>query len=380
MLVATFPEAANWYGRGRQLLQQRRISEALECFYTAQRAGFDANLCAASRWDCWMLSGRFERAWAESDRIGAGGAPDPQRFWDGQSWAGKRVMLRCLHGLGDAIQFIRYAPLLRETCKELTVQTHPQLTTLLEGVAGVDRVTTWGPGHVEQRSEWDMQIEVTELPRAFRGTLDSLPADVPYVHIPLERVDWAKKQFPVRERFRIGLCWEAGPWDARRSIPLDQFAPIFAAGGRQIFSLQKGADVKDFQPRWPLYELEKYASDVRDTAALILNLDLIISVDTVTAHLAGALARPTWVLLPFPADWRWMLGRQDTPWYPTARLFRQSREGDWSAVIAEAAAALESFERCAEIGRRPPIRAVQPPAAILRRREGNSFRAWQKSK
>jgi hypothetical protein len=138
--------------------------------------------------------------------------------------------------------------------------------------------------------------------------------------------------------------------------------------------------VKGFQPRWPLYELEKYASDVRDTAALILNLDLIIAVDTVTAHLAGALARPTWVLLPFPADWRWMLGRQDTPWYPTARLFRQSREGDWSAVIAEAAAPLESFERCPEIGRRTPIKTIQPPAATLRRREGSSFRARQKSK
>ncbi|MCU1335608.1 MAG: repeat protein [Bryobacterales bacterium] len=345
--------AVDWYHRGQKLLQQRCISEALECFHTAQQLGFNANRCAASRWECWMLSGKFECAWAESDQIAASGAPDQHRFWDGRPWNGKRVMVRCLHGLGDTIQFIRYAPMLRETCSALTVQTHPQLATLLAGVAGVDRASTWGPAHTEKASDWDIQMEVTELPRAFRTTVDSLPARVPYIRVPQERLDWAAKQFPERRRLRIGISWQSGPWDPDRSIPLDHFAAIFSRRDHQVFSLQKGADLGSFQSPGPVQELERYASDVRDTAAFILNLDLVISVDTMTAHLAGALGRPVWILLPFSANWRWMLGRRNTPWYPTAQLFRQAQPGDWSTVIAEAAATLDSLKR---VGLSSPVR------------------------
>ena len=121
-------QADDWYRRGEQLLDGRCVYEALECFQSAQRLGADSNRCAAARWQCWMLLGRFECAWAESDFIAASGAHDPHRFWDGQPWHGRRLMLRCLHGLGDTIQFIRFAPLLRKTCSHLTVQAHPQLT------------------------------------------------------------------------------------------------------------------------------------------------------------------------------------------------------------------------------------------------------------
>ncbi len=327
-------EGETLYQRGQQLLERRCVPEALECFQAAQCSGFDATQCAAARWNCWMLSGQFERAWEESDLIASGGAADPHQFWDGRTWQDRRIMLRCLHGLGDTIQFIRYAPLLRKTCKSLTVQTHPQLTTLLEGVAGVDRVVTWGPGYVEDVSDWDLQMEVNELPRAFRSTVDSLPADVPYIQIPKERAGWAARRFPARSGVRIGLCWQSGPWDPSRSIALDALAPLLAQSNHQFFNLQKGVEAE------PLRDLEKHASDVRDTAALMLHLDLIVSVDTVTAHLAGALGLPVWILLPFGADWRWMLSRRDTPWYPTARLFRQVRQGDWGTVISEVADAL----------------------------------------
>jgi hypothetical protein len=149
-----------------------------------------------------MHLGCFERAWEESDRIAASGAPDPHHFWKGESWHGKRVMLRCLHGLGDTIQFIRFVSLLKTTCKSVTVQAHPEIVSLLAGVPGVDHVMTWGLGETEP--EWDMQLEVNELARAFRITIDSLPAVVPYIRVPQERVDWAAERFPERRRARCG--------------------------------------------------------------------------------------------------------------------------------------------------------------------------------
>ena len=168
--------APTLFSLGQRLLSCRNVQDAIHAFDSAQRCGYSATECAAARWHCWMLLGRLERAWQESDFITSIGAPDPNRFWDGRSWHGQRVMLRCLHGLGDTIQFIRYAPLLRQTCRSLTVQTHPQLVTLLKGVSGVDHVCTWGNGYVENASDWDMQMEVTELPRAFRTTSATIPA------------------------------------------------------------------------------------------------------------------------------------------------------------------------------------------------------------
>jgi hypothetical protein len=337
-------EATQSYQRGRELFEHRLVTEALACFDAAQRMGFDICQCAASRWHCWMLVGEFDRAWQESDCIAAIGGPDVHRFWNGQPWAGQRVMLRCLHGLGDTIQFIRFAPLLRRDCSRLIVQTHPQLRTLVRGVAGVDDSRTWGPDYTERRSEWDTQMEVNELPRAFRTSLATLPCEVPYIRVPQERVAWAARLLPERAGMRIGLCWNSGPWDPARSISIDELAPLFAMRQHQFFSLQKNADLAKF-PRQCLLDLEQYASDVRDTAALILHLDLVITVDTMTAHLAGALGRPVWILLRHASDWRWMLDRRDTPWYPTARLFRQQRPGHWTLVIAEVMLALGSESR-----------------------------------
>ncbi|HMF74748.1 MAG TPA: hypothetical protein VK604_03705 [Bryobacteraceae bacterium] len=368
MPVSHLLDAADWYVKGEQLLQEVRVEAALECFSMAQQLGFDEDKCAASRWNCWMLSGRFERAWQESDRIEALGVLDPHRYWDGRAWNGRCVMLRCLHGLGDTIQFIRYAPLLRRTCSRLTVQTHPQLTTLLEGVAGIDQVCTWGAGHLDCADGWDIQMEVTELPRAFRATVDSLPARVPYIHIPEERRAWAAGRFSEKRRgLRIGLCWRSGPWNPHRSVTLDELAPLFALGGHQFFSLQKERDAVELQAAYPLTEFPADALGVRDVGALIVNLDLVITVDTMTAHLAGALGRPVWILLPFPADWRWMLARRDSPWYPTARLFRQMPHAPWSAVIAEVADELRGL-RSRRLGGRPVARVADSGLACYKHR------------
>jgi hypothetical protein len=340
--------AADVFARGEALLKERSVAHAISCFKEAQNLGFDSCECSARRWQCWMLSGEFERAWEESDRILTNGAPDQHRFWCGEAWHGKRVMLRCLHGLGDTIQFIRYASLLRSTCQWLTVQTHPQMVTLLEGVRGIDNVTTWGPGIPQEENNWDIQMEIMELPRAFRTSLHSVPTTVPYILILEERAAWAKKQFfsAKANGLRIGLAWESGLWDSSRSILLDDLAPLFALGTHEFYSLQKGADIRHFQRQWPLNDLENAAADVRDTAALIQQLDLVISVDTMTAHLAGALGKPVWILLPFHADWRWMLTRGDTPWYPSARLFRQHQSGTWRSLMDDVHASLQPGILC----------------------------------
>jgi hypothetical protein len=287
-----------------------------------------------------MLLGKFEQAWQESDFISSIGGGDPKQFWDGQAWNGKRVMLRCLHGLGDTIQCIRYAPLLRQSCRFLFVQTHPQLVNLIKGVPGVDHVFTWGNGSPEDRLAWDTQMEVIELPRAFRATIPDIPVSTPYIEVPDERIQWGSRWFEEQESLRIGIAWEAGPWDSLRSIGLPEFSHLFAFKSCRFYGLQKGVDPASLPKCGAVRNLECHATDIRDTAALILNLDLVITVDTMTAHLAGALGRPVWILLPARADWRWMLERCDTPWYPTARLFRQKSPGDWTQTIEDVGEAL----------------------------------------
>ena len=268
-----------------------------------------------------MLLGQMENAWRESDRIALRGAPDPHRFWDGEPLDNRRVMLRCLHGLGDTIQFIRFARELRPRVERLVVEAQPKLVELLRGVEGIDEVTTWG----EPEPPWEKQIEVTELPRYFRTSLDTIPNRVPYIRVPREQQEMARARVPVNAaRLRVGLNWAGGEWDATRSLAREQLAPLLRCEGVWFYDLQ-------FQPGAGV------APTIMETAADILQLDLVLTVDTMVAHLAGALGRPVWTLLPFEADWRWMLGRDDTPWYPTMRLFRQHRPGEWGPVMARAA-------------------------------------------
>jgi hypothetical protein len=353
------------FRQGQDFLLRRNVRAAIGCFDSAQHLGYAAEECAAGRWDCWMLLGDFERAWRESDFISSAALGDPNCYWDGRPWNGRRVMLRCLHGLGDTIQFIRYAPLLKRTCRSLTVQTHPQLVTLLEGIPAIDRVCTWGPDYVENTSDWDMQMEVTELPRAFRTTFATIPAATPYIHPPKERIVWGASCIDSSENLRVGLAWEAGPWNPARCIHLDELGPFLSCQGCRFYSLQKGATLADVHGTAPMYDPEAQSADIRDTAGLILNLDLIVTVDTMTAHLAGALGRRVWILLPASADWRWMLERSDTPWYPSARLFRQHVPGDWRGVIEEVRDALAvEAQRYAEyqaVACRRAISEYQPP-------------------
>jgi hypothetical protein len=287
--------------------------------------------------DPWMEAmrrGDFAAAWRISDALLAALLSSPrtqdhrvvprheQNVWDGTPLSGKRVLVRCYHGLGDTIQFIRYAALLKRVATELIVWVQPSLIPLLRGVEGIDQLLPLHDG--APAVKYDVDVELNELPYVFRTTLESIPADVPYLHVdpaPLLRTSGS---------IRVGLIWQSGEWDASRSIPFPVLRPLSKLPGIQWHILQRDARDAGWDEQFGLLS---GGDNPLDDARVMRALDLVISVDTMTAHLAGALAQNTWTLLPFNADWRWMNDRGDTPWYPTMRLFRQNHQGDWSEVI-----------------------------------------------
>ena len=304
-----------------------QVSEALVGFGRAEEAGFDADECASGRWTCHMLMGDFERAWRESDAISERGNPDPQRYWDGSALDGRNVLVRCLHGLGDTLQFIRYAPLLRKRAQCVTIEAQPSLKRLLAVSGLADAVITWG----DAEPAWDRQIEVVELPRIFRTQLSSIPDKVPYLSTASNGTTGRRAD---GNRLRVGVVWNSSKYNPARSIRAQQFAKVFEVRQAEFFSLQAGPE--RFELAYggrPIRDLYREEWDVLDTAGALATLDLVITVDTMMAHLAGGLGVPVWTLLPHQCDWRWMLDREDSPWYPTMRLIRQKRAGDWGAVV-----------------------------------------------
>ena len=315
------------------------------------------------RADCWMACmrrGAFEAAWAISDAVLRARAGVPcwhwprhlQYVWDGTPLTGQRVLVRCYHGLGDTIQCIRYAPLIKAIAREVSVWAQPALLPLLRTVRGIDQLLPLHDGTPDVG--YDVDVESMELPHVFRTTLATIPAEIPYLHV-------APAALPRHGRLAVGLVWAAGDWEhERRSIPFPLCAPLAAVSGVALHILQRGPALADYQPGVGTLS---GSDDVVETARLMRALDLVISVDTMPAHLAGALGVPVWALLDAAADWRWMEGRADSPWYPTMRLFRQEYSGAWEPVLARV---------MAELGRavgmrdhqvlRPCARPLTPPS------------------
>jgi hypothetical protein len=291
------------------------------------------------RWFDCMRRGRFAEAWRISDAVLAArsaaeadksGVPAHRRYvWTGAPLAERSVLVRCYHGLGDTIQFIRLSARLKAMGCMVAVQAQPELLPLLAGMKEIDRLvqldwTTPDPPH-------DVAIEVMELAHALRITEADLPGPMPYLTAP------ELPGSPPDSRLRVGLAWSAGMWDPRRSLGLEQLRSLVSVPNAAFFSLQRGGAEAALADETVL-KVENPADrsmDIMDTAALIARLDLVISVDTMVAHLAGAMGRPVWLLLHDDPDWRWMQGRADSPWYPTMRLFRQPAPGDWETVVAE---------------------------------------------
>lgn len=283
-----------------------------------------------------MLIGDFKGAWRESDFITASGAHDQSRLWDGRPLRGRRVILRCLHGYGDAIQFIRYAPKIRREAASLSVETHPEMVSTLRRAEGVDDVISWGRAAPVTEPRWDRQIEIMELPLAFRTTIGTIPRRVPYLTAEPARIQRACRLIGDARSPKIGVVWASSGYNPSRTVPFREFLPIISEPGFSWYSLQHGPEREDLRAADSsigIHDMAAHSPEIADTAAFMATFDLIITTDGVAAHLAGALARPVWTLLPYEADWRWMTDRDDSPWYPTMRLFRQQARGRWTPTI-----------------------------------------------
>ena len=292
----------------------------------------------APDWFALMRRGDFAAAWrlTDADVARRRGVPcwhlprHEQYAWDGSPLTGERVLVRCYHGLGDTVQFIRYAPLLRAVAAEVIVWAQPALLPLVERVPGVDRAIPLHDGAPDVA--YDADVEVMELPHVFRSTVETLPRGVAYLHAdpaPLKR---------ERGKLQVGIAWQPGDWDDRRAIPVRLLKPLARLPDVTLHCLQRGRALAD----WPAdFGPVSGSDDVTAAARAMAALDLVITADSFPAHLAGALGRPVWTLLHSDPDWRWMLGRDDSPWYPTMRLFRQERAGNWEPVIARMAAELQ---------------------------------------
>jgi hypothetical protein len=299
-----------------------------------------------------LTLGRFAEGWRELEtrwRIGqdAGGRL-PGDLWTGGEVAGRSILVHAEQGFGDILQFVRCVPMLHARGAKVTVVCPPELKRLLASVEGIERLVVRGA----PAPATDLQTMLLTLPAGLGVTLETVPARVPYLRPPAEVASrWRERLRSETGRRRVGLAWAGNPRqhnDRNRSMSLAAMTPLLDVPGITYYSLQKGQASEQLRGLPKSAEVIDLAPDLVDfaeTAAVIEQLDLVITVDTSVAHLAGALGRPVWTLLTHAADWRWMLDREDSPWYPTMRLFRQKTRGNWTEVVDRVAHELRSWAR-----------------------------------
>jgi hypothetical protein len=295
-------------------------------------------------WSRHMRIGNFDAAWRICDRAAAErrgqtcfDLPRHQQWvWDGSAIDDRDVLVRCYHGLGDTIQFARYLPMLRARARSVVVWAQPRLIPLLATTHACDRLLPLNDGNVG--IDYDVDVEIMELAHVFRTSVDTIPAATPYFSV---------KPLPLRHGSRraVGLVWKAGDWDDERSVPFEHLGPLLDIDV-DWYVLQGGSALAD---KPPAFGTVVGADDIMEAAAAMRGLDLLITIDSMPAHLGGALGTHVWTLLPYHADWRWMDCRDDSPWYPTMRLFRQPAAGSWPAVMARVSAELRAI--VTELGR-----------------------------
>ena len=334
--------AEAWVGRGNVFAATRRYDEAFECFLKAQGIAPQLGEANYNEGIYKLLLGDYERGWKKYEarrklRLPHNiGNNNSRPLWLGTtSITDKTILLHAEQGLGDTIMASRYVPMVAKLGARVALEIQAPLKSLLQSLDGVSAIFATG----EKPSEFDVQCPLLSLPLAFNTRLTTIPSKVPYL-TPSKDKD-GKWQFRVGgAEFRVGVAWAGNSNfinDRERSIPLEHILPLSAVAGVKCISIQRdlrAGDQEILNANPQILQLGKEITDFQDTAAIMMSLNLIISVDTAVVHLAGALARPVWVLLPFNPDWRWLLGRTDSPWYPTARLFRQTEDGDWATVIA----------------------------------------------
>jgi len=353
--LATQPaELGGWFNLGVTLGDLGRHEESVAPFRRAIRLAPERVNARSSLAHALLITGRYEDGWPAFEARFEDDVHIPDRgrpWWRGEPLEGRTVLLYGEQGHGDALQFIRYAPLVARAGGRVVVECLPALVRLFARVEGVAEVHPLGAA-----PEFDLICPLMNLPTLFGTTLATVPAAVPYLDAAAAGEERFAGLWPAGDRtLNVGLVWAGDPhaadprWshaDTRRSIPLAGFAPLLDIPGLRLVSLQKGAAAAQAsQPPFAgrILDVMGHVADFADTAALVRRLDLVISVDTSVAHLAGGLGVPVWVLSRFDGCWRWLTDREDSPWYPTARVFRQQRIGDWQPVLDRVAAELRAL-------------------------------------
>jgi hypothetical protein len=302
-----------------------------------------------ARWNrsvAHLLSGNFDKGWKDFDwrqRLPGQqfhGLKDAEKSrWEGGSFTGKRLLIYSEQGLGDTLQFVRYLPTVKALGGTVILGTYKPLLPLLKNCAGIDHLVEL-PAKDCPSSSFDLYLPIMSLPVVFHTTLETIPSRIPYLDAdPLKIKAW-RNQF-THPAFSVGIVWQGSPShanDRNRSCPLEQFLPLVKIPGIQWYGLQKGPgaeEVHQIESQFMIDNLGEDFDDFSDTAAVLENLDLLISVDTAVVHLAGAMGKTVWTLLPYAPDWRWQRNRDDSPWYPTMRLYRQPARGDWASVFQQ---------------------------------------------
>jgi Tfp pilus assembly protein PilF len=339
---------------GLVLADLGQFEGALACYARALELQPDYREARRNRALVWLLLGDYERGWPEYEwRWGCPELPERnlgRPAWDGSPLQGRTILLHAEQGLGDTIQFVRYAPLVKARGGRVLLVCQPPLLRLLALCPGVDRLAAQG----DPLPPFDVHAPLLGLPRIFGATTHNIPADVPYLRANPELVERWRQRLASIPGLKVGIAWQGNPKyrrDWHRSVDLERFAPLARVAGVALVSLQKGLGSEQLRTApFPVVELEgldEQSGPFMDTAAVMK--------DTAISHLAGALAVPCWVALPVSPDWRWLLDREDSPWYPTVRLFRAARAADWGPVFERMAGELPASRQSAVASRQTAV-------------------------
>ncbi len=353
--------AEAYYCLGNALGEQGKSKKAAKCFQEALRLKPDYTQAHWGLAFTQLIRGEFEQGWTEYEwrlrHKDFSLRPFEKPFWDGSGLTGRTILLHAEQGLGDTIQFVRYARLAKEYGGTVILECKTSLLPLLSSCPGIDRLVAAG----SELPPFDAHAPLLSLPGILKTSLSTVPAEIPYLCADTQLQ--AKWQCTLNRfsGFRVGIAWQGNPQvprDHLRSIPLIHFAPLARVEGVCLFSLQKGPGTKQLlaiRDQFTVIDLgnrlDENSGAFMDTAALMRNVDLVITSDTAIAHLAGALGVPVWVALPYVGEWRWLLQREDSPWYSSMRLFRQPEPADWDGVFDRMAQELtKRVQACAQRG------------------------------
>ena len=348
--ISLNPKLANLHNNlGAILQKQERLEEALSSYDTAIKLNPDYAEAHMNRSFALLLTGNYKEGWPEYEwrlKTKAHRLRDFHKpVWDGSPLNGKSILVHAEQGFGDTIQFVRYLPMVQAQGGNVIFECRQNLIRLLKNCTGINKIIERTPTPSVQ---YDTHIPILSLPGIFGTTLDSIPSDIPYITIDPGLIEQWRMRFDHNKDFKVGIVWAGNLHNKKnhiRSCNLTNFAPLLETPGTSFYSLQKGpasAEVNNLPKGLEIITLDTELNDFADTAAAIANLDLVISVDTAVAHLAGAIGKPIWTLLHFSTDWRWLMDREDSPWYPRPnglagragmRLFRQTKHNDWTNVF-----------------------------------------------